>query len=322
MKIIRLFILAMVIQLVFMPAIRAEVIDTSRDVGVSADVPHVLNLEINLVSIDTGLDLPETSGITFRNVATVSTTDPWRPAEQYIRVRYNSNYALWGVRILTDNVRFLGVQITDPAATTYMAGEKISIISGTPPVTREYYAYSGLIGPGPTATTLTTRSDPSRRAALAWQVYEDPLPVRTYPTVPTVTLTAPDAPRTGLYIRDNGVGSYGSAWTYIYDKTFRNADAGRTDAFDGRIYTGMFGTRRTYNDNLIVFGGPGNGPGTLGSHPVSDRTGDDDRNGIAVYLAARFANTNWGSSDTDIVRPFALPTDRYTTIIYVELVHE
>lgn len=305
-RLIRLFILVMVVFLGFTSnswAVRDR--EGHFDAGVTIDPS--LDFRAVLCSIATGGELPDGSAISYRNVDTVRTTDPWRLSNQYIKVRYGSNYGSWGVRIITDNIpRLTGAQILDPAAGSFVRGDRITVSSV------DYYQYSGLIG------SLSTWGNPHMRATLAFQVHQNPLAIAMYPTAPTSSIIS-DVD--GQHIQDSGVGAYGQPWGYIGDKTFRrrNADGSvGADAFDDRIYIGLdILGRRMYNDNLILYGGPGTSGGTLSSHiPVAGAIGDYE---IAVYLAGRFASTDYGATPDSV---FTLPPDTYGTRIWIELLHD
>lgn len=313
-RLFRIFILVMAMQVVFVHVSWAETRDDSDTFSASAEITGSGTVDASLVSIVAGGPVTE---ITFRDLATITPANPWRSANQYIGIRYNSNWASWGVRVLTDNIPFLGAVLSPSTDLNFIKGDKIDI---DPTATTAWrYAYSGLIG------SRSNWTNPHMRATLGFQVYGNPLAAGTYPAVPTVTIGATVAPEpTGTKITDVGVGGYGIPWGYIGDKTVRLVGAGDTvgaDAFDGNIYLGLttdVPPRRMYNDNLIVYGS-GAGGGTLSSHRIGSvsESGDND---IAVYLSARFANTDWGR--TPSVAPFALPADTYRGRIVVEIVHE
>ena len=47
--------------------------------------------------------------------------------------------------------------------------------------------------------------------------------------------------------------------------------------------------------------------------------GADGNGDLVLFLAARFASTNWGETDPF---PYVLEPDTYTTSLYIELIHE
>lgn len=179
----------------------------------------------------------------------------------------------------------------------------------------EILSYSGLINTDPAIYT----TNPSMRAALGWQVY-DVAPGST-PSNPTdASFSNPE--------------TWDSDWAYLADKSNHVADADGVRAgtvLDEGIITGTTPSGdNIYNYALIAYGGIGQG---LAQHPMNDTNGDripeaksasdNDNDGkldAAVYLAARFANTDY--SDPDNPQHFVLPGGTYSTRLYIELIHE
>lgn len=253
------------------------------------------------------------TGISF-DPSSAALTDPWLVSPQYLRVQYSATYnsVNCGVRIVTDIASKLTLVGSETVA-NYMA----------PATSADGKSlYSGLIYQ-PDLDLGVTGEDPSRRVVLAWQVYSNP-PTgnRTKPksTVVANVLTDYTAP-TGTPPKSNfadadyakTVGLWNSAWAYISDKSDQGFPSGVWDyASSGVTYP------------IIVSGIRDTSYGNLSQHPVESvdastnpiaRPADGD---IAVYLAARFANTNYGST------PFAymLPAGTYTNKLYVEMLHE
>lgn len=227
--------------------------------------------------------------------------NPWVVSDQYIRIQYSSNYGSWGIRIVTDNEDLEGD-----------ANDTIDSIAGSdidpsPAVTT--LAYSGLLSLSEIRRPIASQ-DPSKRAPWAWQVFGSTRPAVTSPT----SLIG----ASGALADGTTIGDWDDDWIYIADKN----DEGYTG--DILVDADSDGQRDDLNYGMIVVGsGPGGGgmaqhPAAAGS-PHPRRPGDGD---IAVYIAARFANTNWGDPAAPTPTPYLLGADDYSATLYVELVHE
>ncbi len=102
-KLLRVF-MAVILVLWSVPVI-AEIIDVQVPINVSVEITGeaTLTLETRNVSDDT---LVSPSAIQFTGAGAVQLPpagNPWIVADQYIRLVYSSNHAVWGIRIVTDN---------------------------------------------------------------------------------------------------------------------------------------------------------------------------------------------------------------------------
>lgn len=234
--------------------------------------------------------------------ASATLANPWVASSQYLRVQYSATYnSTWGVRIVTDNKELVGGDISkigpayDDAAKTKTS-------------------YSGLLNNAELSKPAASQ-DTSKRAAWAWQVYANPLgdPL----TVPSSTVAVKNS---GTELLDkqtpeanaDSVGKWNSAWAYIADKSNNTFNSAILEDGDGD------GTVDDLTYAMVLVGPSGGGGGALAQHPQKAiDAGDGD---IAMYLASRFANTNWG----DVNKPFAyvLSAGSYKAKLYLELIHE
>ena len=241
---------------------------------------------------------------------------PWINAQQYLRVQYSSNYASWGVRIVTDNEDLEWVSGTTPvkygtAGGSADANNTIDMIAGSDLTGGgTTFSYAGILDLDEIIKTAANQN-PARRGSWAWSVYSAP-----QTAIPARPISYLD-PASGALVDTTGsstvvsVGDWSDEWTYIGDKN----DTGYTDGISnvGGPYW-----------HLIAALGSGSGGGSLAHHPIvggtkaspSTKTGDGD---IAIYVAAKFANNNYsGSTPT----PFILAAGDYGSALYVELIHE
>lgn len=269
------------------------------------------DITVTLIDIASG---STASSLSF-DTSSVSLSSPWVASNEYLRVVYSSTYnATWGLRIVTDNEDLEGDSDDD-----------IDRIAACPDASGNDL-YSGLV--------VLDEADPSQRAPWAWQVNVDPL--SGFPTVPIVSIE-PDTTRGGSVVVDNDgdadgdgsadddspdtVGPWNAAWAYIGDKndeTYNGVDSSGNDVIledgdgDGYVDDPIYA--------MVLVGPSGGGSSTLAQHPQkSDAAGDGD---IDIYLTARFANTNWGTSSTDEPFAFVLPSNTYSASLYLELIYE
>lgn len=242
---------------------------------------------------------------------------PWVASSQYLDVVYSATYnATWGVRIVTDN--------EDLEADTNNTID--SIAAAYDDTAKTQTNYGGLLNTAEIAKAVASQ-DPSKRATLAWQVYASTTTSITAPTSTVTTTTGgnylADKNATATnYTQADTIGGtaegWRAAWAYIVD---RNNSTFKDDILEAASPNPGPVDDLTYP--MVVVGASGGGNGSLGQHPSA--TGSPvrpgDTTGIAVYLAARFANTNWGAAAAN---PFAyvLPAGTYSASMYIELIHE
>lgn len=291
--------------------LRAEVtIGDHETIGIIVSMPSTGVGDVN-VEIRNRTDDGIAAGLGF-NAGAATLVAPWIASGQYLDVDYSATYnATWGVRIVTDNEDLEGD--ANDTIDTLVAADA----SADPGVQA---LYSGLV-------TLAFQ-DPSRRAALAWQVYAAP---QGAITVPSSTI-APDPGLGGTVLLDkntpadapDSVGPWNAAWAYLADKNNYDYNGDILEAANDDNGDGVVGgPGDSVNDPtycMVLVGPSGGGNGTLAPHPQKvDATGNPD--GIAIYLAARFANTNWGNLG-DAPTAYVLPAGAYSASLYIELVHE
>lgn len=293
-------LLAMVFGLVGVFPASAEVIDLFSTITVNVTIPGSTALTVETHNrSDDALVVPLTlnfSGI--GGIGLPPAGNPWVVSDQYIRITYSSNYGLWGVRIVTDNEDLEG----DPNdVIDSIAGARIGAgIDGIWGNADDLLAYSGLLSLTDIARPLLSQ-DPSRRAPWAWQVFSATQPVITPPS----SIINPDGS-----LGDSLVGAWDANWGYLADKNDFgfNADILEDGDGDGSVDDAAY--------PVAVVGGGGGG-GSLAQHPAaSPKPGDGD---IAIYIAARFANTRYGGAAPT---PYLLAADSYQGSLYVELIHE
>lgn len=284
-------------------------VDIQRPVDIGALMPAVgsTTLDISLVGGDLSFD-----------VAAVTIAAPWVRAAGYVRVQYSStrNAAYVGVRIVSRNAEI--TETGDIAACVAPA-----MVDSDNDGANDDESYSGLLFRGD-LDAGTAGEDPSKRAALAWQVFVDPPAGITVPRV----AVGPDPILGGTVIRDesdvtraDSVGSWNAAWAYLGDvdddnfvDTVWNVANPLDPNDDGPSYS------------IIVSGFTGPDGGYLAQHPRSNpahdpRPADGD---ICVYLAGRFANTNWGIAAVPPPAPraYVLPGGNYDARLYVEMIYD
>lgn len=263
---------------------------------------------------------------TFDTSTVTSVTNSWVQASVPLRVNYtaNSNGTYVGIRIVSKNGELdpTGAVNIGRTAVGRIAPGKANLDSDA--VLENIY--SGLIF-SVDLDAGTTGEDPSRRGILAWQVYDTAPALITRPAALT---SSPPAPRIGTMVYDKSTptsagdtvavdgATWNAAWAYISDVD--------DEDFNNRIVTGTTATGDLIFGYPIVASGVSGSTAVLSQHPqsASPRVSTDGE--IFIYIAARFANTNWGMVDTDPVRAIILPATpmgtSYTTRLYVELLHE
>lgn len=323
---------AVVISAVFLLSgtILAEHVDKDWFFDIGINVAGSTDLTVTVLDIADGAIT--TDGINFlTDDATLD--NPWVKSKERLNIGYSSNYGTWGLRIMTDNITYLGLlttlQFTDPTAVGYLAGERYleTTMGGLndPVPAGYYYRFAGMHRKD---VTPLQWKNPNLVSILGWQPMADPLPVTQYPTIPDCDTVAAPAPHTGLIFEDVGIETeigQGELWAYVADKisykdtsqvpgTPGNPDP-TTPYFDGRVYQGTVGGLNVFNYNLIAFG-TGVGGGYM---QVPEVAGDGD---IAVYLTARFGYTDWGETPNSQCNVYTLGAGSYGTRLIVELVNE
>ena len=264
----------------------------------------------------------------------------WAVSSDCLLVEYSSNYA-WGLRIVTDNYVVVTDAISDAGESAidingdgstdiqdYVNPSRLDLDSDG---TYDDYSYGGLlsledinevIDAGGTVIPEDDQ-DPSKRAVWAW-LAEDAHTAGYTASLPTATQSSMG---TGYVIVDSNVGycwTYADheAWAYIVDKS--------DDGFSEDIYEDYDsdGDEDDLTYSIVATGMPG----TSGSlvpftHTVTDSDSDGNTdmpdladNDLVIYIAARFANTNFADLTEPV--PYVLTPDTYKANLYLELIHE
>lgn len=250
--------------------------------------PEILSVEV--LNWD---GTPSPGGLQFTGVDDATAEAPWVHSPQYIRLIYDSDEALWGIRIVTDNDTDIGEVYPDPQNQGTDGewewtlhpdwGGRYRYEAGEWQTGDDSVSIGGLIDP-------STKENPNYRADLAWQVYNDPV-------------AEPDP----IYQNWAGVwnvgGNWNDDWAYVVDKS--NMWYG-TPSVGGIFYPGTWNAKY----EMVATGNPL--IGYLAQHPVvsGSRSSPDPKIGdgdIAIYIAANFGG---------------LPAGNYRTRLYLELVHE
>lgn len=276
-------------------------------------VPYSVDVTATMISLgSTSLTVtPVDGGIAF-NPAGATLAAPWVRSTGYVTVQYSS----------TRNVPYVGVRIVSKNGELVPVGQVIAgcvvpaLVDSDNDGAYDDNSYSGMIFNADFDLGIAGE-DPSKRAALAWQVFDAAQPLIT---VPSVTI-GPDAVRGGSVISDNSdvtslasVGPWNAAWAYIGDTSDANFVDNVWDATtEGPSYS------------IVVSGFSDADNGYLAQHPRLNPANDPRAavdNTIAVYLAARFANTNWGTTPASAPRAYLLPSGDYRARIYVEMIYD
>lgn len=221
----------------------------------------------------------------------------WTVSDQYLRVIYSSNYPLWAIRIVTDNV----------TAYAGMYGKPIDpgrngVYNGSPeavPGSDDECSYGGLIDDA-------TKTNPDNRAALAWQIFASKVAPNTLNDDALRGRTAAGAP-TDAY-------NWNSPWAYVVDisNTREDTRPGAVPPYLRPIFIGVDedgDTNTIEYSHFILGGGATSG---LSFHPAlgADPTNPDPKPGdgdVVAYLGARFGGLSGGV---------------YGANLKVELIHE
>lgn len=306
----------------------AEVRDLFVPITVGATVPVIegagtLTVETHNVS-DNALVLPLALNFDTAGIGLPPASNPWVLSSQYLVIDYGmtaNNYVAWGVRIVTDNEDLEGDanDVIDSIAGNPIAGNADVDVPPDGDIwgdADDDLSYAGLVVVGD--------ADPSHRAAWAWQAYPAVQPAVTAPTsaiggsgaLVDVGFVGPD--RAGPPPVSGG--EWNGYWAYIADKNDLDGNADGVNGFIGDLFRDLDGDGAdddiTYS-MVLVSSATRNG--TLAPHPdVAPRVDDD--NEIVVYIAGRFANTDY--SDPASPTPIVLPVLSYGASLYIELVHE
>lgn len=248
----------------------------------------------------------------------VPVDDPWLFSDQYLRLIYDCDVPIWGIRIFTNNNGVIGGlapyitgigpgpdNVPGTADDTWQAGADGIFgtgddiwgygpdgVPGTDDDTLSV-SYSGLINPA-------TKDDPSARAALVWQVFNNPVPDPTQ-----------------IFQNWQGNWNVGGAWNddwaYLIDLSDRWQ--GNPSIVDAVFYTGTWNARF----EMVVTGNPI--VNYLAQHPVvsgpqnnpDPKPGDCD---IAIYIAACFGKNQ------NPEEPGSLGAGNYGSTIYLQLISE
>lgn len=243
-------------------------------------------------------------GLQFPNPGNATTSDPWVRSTQYIRVQYSSTYAEWGIRVVTDNEIDIGQVYPKPLKDgegpdkqwewVKQNKDKYQYVGGKWQTGDDGVSFGGLIGP--------KKDNPNYRAALAWQVFKDPV-------------SQPDSIYKDIFNKWNIGGNWNDDWAYIADKSDKwDGQPTITDIYDPGTWNPRY--EMVVTGDLVV--------NFLTQHPVvsgsksnpDPKPGDGD---IAVYMAACFG---FGLDETTGNYTGILPKGTYQTKIYLELVYD
>lgn len=317
----------------------------SESISITVSIAGTGDISVEYLDSDTGVSTsgPLTFSVTASNLNVADPSTCWAVANQCVRVSFSSTYA-WGLRIISDARQTLideGIFTTDLDGDGDVDVDDVDAGGGVgayiPPAMAELDGdglydeelFSGLLYI-PHLDSGVSDEDPSMRAPLAWQAYDEWS--TTYLSYsPQSRLEDHTGDTDGeQYIDETTVGNVWSPdyddWNYIGDK---NDDG----------YAGDLISQDSDGDGIEEFAYPivaAGFPGTYGS--LVPATGgnvdgsmpdieDDDGDGygdLVIFIATRLANTNWsdkdGDGDVDPV-PFVLTGD-YTTSLAVELIYE
>lgn len=295
----------------------AEVVDLFVPIRIGATVPVIegagtLTVESHNVS-DNDLVLPLALNFDTAGIGLPPAGQPWVLSSQYLVIDYGmtaNNYVAWGVRIVTDNEDLEGDanNVIDSIAGSPIAGN--ADVDGDGDIwgdADDDLSYAGLVVVG--------EADPARRAAWAWQAYPAVQPAVTAPT----SAIGADGALVDVGF-DAPADSWDDPWVYIADKNDLDGNGDGVNGFIGDLFRDLDADGAdddiTYS-MVLVSSATRNG--TLAPHPDVAPRADDD-NEIVVYIAGRFANTDY--SDPANPAPIVLPVLSYGASLYVELVHE
>lgn len=239
-------------------------------------------------------------GLQFPDAQNATIAEPWLHSPQYLRVIYNSDEMMWGVRIVTDNETNIGQVYPKPLnpgppdedGVSRWEWERLGLsgyqyIDGVWQTGNDNVSFGGLINPA-------TKDNPNLRASLAWQVFNEPDP------------EGPDE----IFKNWEGVwnvgGNWNDGWAYVVDKS----DKSNGELVVGGIY---YPNSWSAKYEMVVVGDQS--ISYLATHPYigDSRLGDGD---IAVYIAACFGVMENGDYTS------ILPRGDYGTVLYLELVYE
>lgn len=237
--------------------------------------------------------------------------EPWVHSPQFLRVVFSTDELSWGVRIVTFNEVNIGEVYPKPlnkGPDNQWEWEKLGLtgyqyVGGQWQTGDDSVSFEGLIDPA-------TKDNPDFRAALAWQVFKDPVP-------------EPDAiykhPLFGWNVGSNPVNWNG---TWIYPREWANIVDGSNKWNGESVLGGVFYPPPAPQYSLkyeIVANGNSNIISFLAQYPPMQLTNPDPRSGdcdIAVYFAACFGIMENGQFVG------LLPAGNYKTFLYVQLIHE
>jgi len=274
------------------------------------------------------------SNLTFPGAGNVTTDNPWIRSPQYLRVIYSSTETTWGIRIVTDNEGNIGQVYPKPLNKGPDNqwewdnnhpdwGGKYKYENGQWQTGDDSISFSGLLD-------SATKNNPNYRPALAWQVFAQPV-------------VEPDSiykiPFTNVW---NVGGDWNDDWVYLVDKSNKwNGE----DVIGGVFYppppvyslkteivangSGQLGWLAQHP---VVGGSPdhpdpkyGDGWDTNGDGKINEQDDNDVNDDgkvecdMAIYIAACFGVP----SDTqEGVFTATMPAGNYSSVIYLELIHE
>ena len=267
---------------------------------VSCNVMAASSMSVQILNWDGTL---ATSGLQFSDVGKVTTNDPWVRSNQYLRIQYNidSKWNIWGIRIVTDNENNIKQVYPKPTAPgpDKKYENSYKYVGGQWQIGDDSVSFGGFIDP-------KSKNNPNYRAALAWQVFKDPV-------------AAPDPIYKDFLGIWNVGGEWNDDWAYMADKSDKYWDVTKSQSVNsvgGIFYSGTWNQKYEMiitGDQYVSF---------LTQHPVvaGSKTNPDPKPGdgdIAVYIAACFGIMDDKGDYTGI-----LPKGTYGTTIYLELVYE
>ena len=309
--------------------------DEQEAIPVSVTIDGVTSLTVNYLWTATGTTAASPLSFDQADIDGVTLADPWVVAEKCLEITYESNY-FWGLRIVSDNWLWVQDVVADagevllPGIDDYILYDELRY--GNPLAI--YYSYSGLLSEEYVNDAMdgndpATNQDPSRKAILAWMVQDE------HPgTAPTDLPTSTVVPhQNGEMLRNNNVGECWDidplddhdSWGYISDKN--DVDELFQLVFLDAIYIDPQLGTLTYP--MVAMGFPGSDGNLVPFAPLNDVQDDGNgntemieltNNDFIMYVAGRFASTNWNDQNEPI--PYILTPDTYEAYLYVELIHE
>lgn len=296
-----------------------------QDVPIGGEVTGVFTFSVTTIDILSGNEYLPGDTANFRidfdsTGVAVPPGNPWAIAMDALRVQYSTNYGEWGVTLSTSNVTgFPGMfpLFTHPGDD----GEWGDPIIHPDWMVDNGRSYTGLINDA-------MKEDPSMRATLGWQAFNmvsGALPYNS-PNDPVLAIiddtqgAGPDA------IAHEISGKWNADWRYVADisnMTYNPASGNpnHLDSYDVSDVYNLAADPDLYNYLYSIYGFatgasllPSKVSNTL-PNDMTQATGD-----VAIYFAARYVGKYY-DEDHPLGADFLLPAGRYSTVLWVRLLH-